>query len=758
VDYVIQSTDTRYTLNDRDGDHYFKIEPIAWRVLENASGKLFLLADKSIDLKRYNENATDNMTWAESTARSWLNGYPASDNTDGEDYSAEGSNFIGNAFTPEEQTKIANTDVDNPVNPNFTEIPGGDNTTDKIFFLKVADVNNASYGFTDNNSRKAAPTSYAIALGAYVNSGNAHWWLRSPGGTTSSAARVAYDGTVVSTSVISNVAVRPAFYLQNLSNLIFKSAAGGGYNTYLNSGLKTLTAAGTDASALSPSFNTDTTEYNVTVPYSTTSITLGATADSLNETSAKITIDGTGAQSLNVGSNEFLIQLNTPGGNILKTYTVTVTRAVASTNATLGSLGVSAGTLSPIFTSSTEDYTVSVPYDTDSITLTATKSDTNATVTGDYGEQDLEVGENEFEITVTAQDGTTKKTYTVTVTRAASANANLSNLTVNPGTLSPTFTSSTEDYTVSVPYSTDSITLTATKSDTNATVTGDGVKQLDIGDNEFEITVTAQDGTTKKTYTLNVTRAAGANAKLNALTVSAGTLEPHFNYAVTNYNVSVPNATTKITLGATVDDPNSTIANGTLGEKSLNVGANKFTIKVTAENGTTEETYTVNVTRAASANANLKMLTVSAGTLSPAFSSGTESYTVEVPYVTDSITLTATEADTNATIANGALGEKSLSVGANKFTITVTAEDGTTEKIYTVTVNRKDLVSVITEPDDDPDDDSGDDSDNDNDVATDIPKTGDDITALWLINLIASAALISLFMALLIHRKAVKFH
>ena len=54
----------------------------------------------------------------------------------------------------------------------------------------------------------------------------------------------------------------------------------------------------------------------------------------------------------------------------------------------------------------------------------------------------LAVGANPILVEVTAQDGTTKITYTVTVTRAAgalSSDATLSNLTSSTGTLTPSF-------------------------------------------------------------------------------------------------------------------------------------------------------------------------------------------------------------------------------------------------------------------------------------------------------------------------------
>jgi formylglycine-generating enzyme required for sulfatase activity len=110
---------------------------------------------------------------------------------------------------------------------------------------------------------------------------------------------------------------------------------------------------------------------------------------------------------------------------------------------------------------------------------------------------------------VTAQDGTTSKNYVVTVTRGApSSNADLSNLTVSEGSLTPIFASGTTSYSVNVPNSTTSITVTGTTADSNATLGGDNgvAKTLNVGVNTITITVTAQDGTTSKNYVVTVTR------------------------------------------------------------------------------------------------------------------------------------------------------------------------------------------------------------------------------------------------------------
>jgi hypothetical protein len=78
----------------------------------------------------------------------------------------------------------------------------------------------------------------------------------------------------------------------------------------------------------------------------------------------------------------------------------------------LGNLTVSTGTLTPVFNPYTLSYTVNLPQDVTSITLTATKENDAQTVTGD-GAKTLHPGTNNFDIEVTV--GVTKTTYTIKV-------------------------------------------------------------------------------------------------------------------------------------------------------------------------------------------------------------------------------------------------------------------------------------------------------------------------------------------------------
>lgn len=87
-----------------------------------------------------------------------------------------------------------------------------------------------------------------------------------------------------------------------------------------------------------------------------------------------------------------------------------------SSNASLSSLKVSGAKLSPTFKASTTKYTVNVDYKTEKVSISGNAID-GGTCEG-LGTFNLKVGENVRYVTVTAADGKTKKTYTLTIVRA----------------------------------------------------------------------------------------------------------------------------------------------------------------------------------------------------------------------------------------------------------------------------------------------------------------------------------------------------
>lgn len=216
-------------------------DPVKWRVLSNAGGQLFLLSDQNLDALQYHTERED-VTWETSTIRSWLNGYDASSNTGGSNgINYTGDNFLNTAFSAKEQTAIAKTAVVNDDNDETgADIPidAGDDTTDRIFLLSLAEVFNDHY----------FPEYYFSTNTAYVADGGKsgtgmsdagefdRWWLRSPGNNNSMASFIENTGDEVSDgNPVNNesTAVRPAFNL-NLSSVLFTSAAAGGKSAGAN--------------------------------------------------------------------------------------------------------------------------------------------------------------------------------------------------------------------------------------------------------------------------------------------------------------------------------------------------------------------------------------------------------------------------------------------------------------------------------------------------------------------------------------------
>ena len=529
----------------------------------------------------------------------------------------------------------------------------------------------------------------------------------------------AQDGTTTQTYTVNVTRAAPISSNANLSALMVSSGA-----------LVPVFASGTFVYADSVANAVSTITVTPTVADATATVKVNGNTVASGSASAAI--------ALAVGANPITVVVTAQDGTTTQTYTINVTRAatVLSSNASLSALAASAGTLTPSFASATFSYADNVANAVNSITVTPTVTDATATVkvngnTVISGNASaaiaLAVGANAITVVVTAQDGTTTQTYTINVTRAAalSSNAGLSALAVSSGSLVPVFASGTLVYADAVANAVASITVTPTVANANATIKVNGntvasgsasaAIALAVGANAITVVVTAQDGTTTQTYALNVNRAGALsnNANLSALAVSSGSLVPVFASGTLVFADAVANAVTSVTVTPTVAQANATIkvngntvASGSASAAiALAVGANAITVGVTAQDGMTTQTYTINVTRAAafSSNASLSALAVSSGTLAPAFASATLAYTDAVANAVTSITVTSTIADATATVkVNGttvASGSASaaiaLPVGSTTVTITVTAQDGTTTQTYTVNVTRAAAVIAV---------------------------------------------------------------
>lgn len=270
--------------------------------------------------------------------------------------------------------------------------------------------------------------------------------------------------------------------------------------------------------------------------------------------------------------------------------TTIATRAIdfpledSTTDATLSDLMVDGATIEG-FASPNLAYEVVLPRGTTAVpTVTATPkiSTASAAVTAANEVPGTST------VLVTAEDGTTTNTYTITFSLEASAEATLSDLTVD-GTTIEGFEPGVTTYNYGLAAGTTTVPAVAgTASSTGATV---DVTDADALPGTTTIVVTAEDGETTATYYVNFIFVLSADATLSDLTVDGTTVEG-FDPTVTAYAVELPQGTTVIpTVNATTNHPNASF---TVNDATELPGISN--VVVTAEDGTTKKTYYVNFT------------------------------------------------------------------------------------------------------------------------------------------------------------------
>ncbi|MDR0220206.1 MAG: FecR family protein, partial [Lachnospiraceae bacterium] len=186
-----QSSNDNYEVGDIVGFGGYE-----WRVLEVSDGKALLLSEYVLELRPYNGEWRDDLTfdeniaalsttWADCDLRAYLNG---------EFYDSLGADI---------KARIVETQVVNDDNPEYGT-PGGADTNDKIFLLSIDE---AEAYFSDDTARIAYDSSGAASW----------WWLRSPGYGSRYAALVGRGGDVDVNGIygiyIGYGGVRPALWL-----------------------------------------------------------------------------------------------------------------------------------------------------------------------------------------------------------------------------------------------------------------------------------------------------------------------------------------------------------------------------------------------------------------------------------------------------------------------------------------------------------------------------------------------------------------
>ncbi len=456
--------------------------------------------------------------------------------------------------------------------------------------------------------------------------------------------------------------------------------------------------------------------YTASIPYRITSIRVNATPE---DVTSRVTIQGVDSTDrvvpLNAGSTLVSITVTAQAGYV-NTYTVNVIRVKTAELRELTLTGGSpaVNVLSPAFAPATTNYTASATVNRLTIGDTVDGPEAYASLTvngaailswqsGQTADVTLTMPVNDIQIKVTdpVVGGTpVTKTYRITATRPASTNANLSALSLGGVTLSPAFAAGTTSYSASVAGETGSINVSATAEDSAATVSINGAAggsrtvSLATGSNTISVVVTAEDGT-KKTYTATVVRP--ANVNLGSLQVDEGAvpLSPAFSAGTTSYTATVAQTALLIYLRATAQDSAAGITiNGQVTAATyvgLYPGLNTVTVKVTAPDGVSSKTYTVAVTKPASANDNLSQLQTMLAPLTPAFDPAITAYTAtastDLPF---EFVMAFPDDYTATTVVNGVVGccgsVNPLQFGSNLFVVEVIAPSGS-RKTYTVDVN-----------------------------------------------------------------------
>ena len=433
----------------------------------------------------------------------------------------------------------------------------------------------------------------------------------------------------------------------------------------------------------------DGLNYKVTVPNNVTKADKSNLIVTVNnpkvETDKKAEYIFNDTELLTTSDNEINILVTAEDGSV-RAYTLIVTREKSDV-ALLSNLTVTNGSFLPSFSSNVFEYEVTVPVDVTEFNVTATKLEPNSKVTSGEGHYNISTSEKQIEVTVVSEDETKSNTYILNIKRTKSSINTLSDITVSEGTLTPEFNSNITSYTVNVDGNISSIDVSATLTDSRATIiSGTGIHSLNVGDNNIVIRVESESGSILD-YNINVIRAKKNINDLSMIKVDGKEIE-NFSSDTLEYDLGDVNySKTKINVEAVLKDVDSSVKGD--GEISLKTGDNEIVLTVIAQNGE-EKTYKLHVNRIKNDNANLSLLSVMGYTLTPDFDKDTLYYEITVEEEKSILTkeeVTAVAEDKNASISKQDNIELSTTVD-NIYKVTVTAEDGKTIKIYTIKVNR----------------------------------------------------------------------
>ena len=288
-----------------------------------------------------------------------------------------------------------------------------------------------------------------------------------------------------------------------------------------------------------------------------------------------------------------------------------------------------------------------------------------------------------FKVTgdITSGAGETKDislSKNVTVQRAKSNDNNLSDLKIDGITVAG-FSSSKTSYNLK-DNNGSSINITATSSDSKATVSGTGRKTLNYGKNTFSITVIAENGSKKIYYVIvNKPDSRSINNNLKSLTIDKGEIQ--FDRNITTYTIKLEHNINNINISASAEDSKATVS-GT-GNKVLKDYTNEFNVIVKAENGITK-TYTIKVIRKdengnyGKLNSDNSIKSITIINYDFKFDENQKKYNILIDEKVDKLDIVVTPNNSSSTVSIE--GNEHLKSGLNKVIVQVIAENGDINK------------------------------------------------------------------------------
>lgn len=173
------------------------------------------------------------------------------------------------------------------------------------------------------------------------------------------------------------------------------------------------------------------------------------------------------------------------------------------------------------------------------------------------------------------------------------------------------------------------------------------------------------------------------NKNLKSLKVSPSSLDSDFVASTTEYTMTVGSDIDTIKVETVAEDSKAKVSIS--GNKSLKVGTNTISIKVTAEDETVR-TYKIIVTKEKQEQLKLKELLVGGMPLQPEFDSNIYEYTITLDDNNVSeLNITATPNKEKANVE--ILGNTQLKAGENTITILLKSKDGSETATYQIKVN-----------------------------------------------------------------------